>query len=367
EQEDDFDNQDDDDGEFEDETAGLVELVHHEAIELASSAEFLLDQTAVIGNAHFGRNQVVEACIEHIAEEFDGVVDFFRKLHDVEANGIAARGLSREAQVSEAAALVFKETITAVEHTGEQTVVVAKLKKLGVGVFEQLNRGGRHFPAAVNDRTRPTDDQKVVLRVGDAGLQDFRALDIGERDRLATDEFGNFTGARGKQFARGQFSISGPGDLLQIDDVIVLGEPGVVWLQQGRTRAGERGAKPFGGACLKFGAADELAGLQHQRVPLGFKRQIQFDADDPIVVVFGAACDAAAVGKAQRFDGLGDWRALETKIVRDRRNATGGRFRAARLPEGTQAIEVNGFRHLVEIENPETTAYGNDPLRATGR
>src|SRR6516165_5029655 len=104
EQENDFDNQDDDDGEFEDETAGLVELVHHEAIQLAGRAEFLLDQTAVIGNAHFGRNQVVEAGIEHIAEEFDGVVDFFRKLHDVEANGIDARGLSREAPVAEAAA-----------------------------------------------------------------------------------------------------------------------------------------------------------------------------------------------------------------------------------------------------------------------
>src|SRR5215475_7652410 len=132
EEENDFDNQDDDDGEFEDETAGLVELVHHEAIELAGRAEFLLDQTAVIGNAHFGRNQVVEAGIEHIAEEFDGVVDFFRKLHDVEANGIDARGLSREAPIAEAAALVFKETIDAVEHIGEQTVVVAKFKKLGV-------------------------------------------------------------------------------------------------------------------------------------------------------------------------------------------------------------------------------------------
>src|SRR5262245_14046029 len=50
EEEDDFDDEDDHDRQFEYEAARLIELVDHKAIELASGAELLLDQAAVIGN-----------------------------------------------------------------------------------------------------------------------------------------------------------------------------------------------------------------------------------------------------------------------------------------------------------------------------
>src|SRR5258708_34596759 len=87
EEEEEFDDEDDDDGEFEDEAAGLIELINHEAVELARVAEFLVDESAVVGHADFGGGQVVETSIEHIAQEFDGVVHFFGPLHYLEPHG----------------------------------------------------------------------------------------------------------------------------------------------------------------------------------------------------------------------------------------------------------------------------------------
>src|SRR5580765_2644495 len=148
EQEDDFDDEDDDDGEFEYEAASLIKLVDHEPVEFAGGAKLLLDQAAVIGNADFRGDEVVEAGIEHVAQKLDGVVDFFRELHDIETDGVDASGLAGQAPVAEAASFVLEEAINAVQHVGQQPIVVAKFEKLSVGVFKQLNRGGRHFPAA---------------------------------------------------------------------------------------------------------------------------------------------------------------------------------------------------------------------------
>ena len=76
EEEEEFDDEDDDYGEFEDEAASLIELVDHEAVEFAGGAEFLVDECAVVRDADFGGGQVVEAGVEHVAQEFDGVVYF---------------------------------------------------------------------------------------------------------------------------------------------------------------------------------------------------------------------------------------------------------------------------------------------------
>src|ERR1700747_1364810 len=60
-EEEEFDDKDDDYGKFEDEAAGLVELVDHETVEFAGGAEFLVNEGAVVGNADFDGNQVIEA------------------------------------------------------------------------------------------------------------------------------------------------------------------------------------------------------------------------------------------------------------------------------------------------------------------
>ena len=76
EEEEEFDDEDYDYGEFEDEAAGLIELVDHESVEFAGGAEFLVDEGAIVRDADFCGGQVVEAGVEHVAQEFDGVVHF---------------------------------------------------------------------------------------------------------------------------------------------------------------------------------------------------------------------------------------------------------------------------------------------------
>src|SRR5215471_1687264 len=109
-----FDDKDDYDRKFEDKAAGLVELIDHEPIELAGGAELLFDQAAIIGNTNFYRNQIVQASVEHVAEELDGVVDFFGEFHHIETNRVYTGGLFRQAPVAEAAALVFEKPVNAV-------------------------------------------------------------------------------------------------------------------------------------------------------------------------------------------------------------------------------------------------------------
>jgi hypothetical protein len=54
---------------------------------------------------------------------------------------------------------------------------------------------------------------------------------------------------------------------------------------------------------------------------------------------------------------------LKQVDVRSGRNATRWRFRTARFSQSAQAVEVDGFRHLVEVENPKTTTYRNSNLQ----
>src|SRR5262249_51806951 len=107
----------------------------------------------------------------------------------------------------------------------------------------------------------------------------------------------------------------------------------------------------------------ELARLQHQPLPLRFKRQIQLDTDDAIVVILRAPADATPIIELERIDGFGNRRAPETKVVRDGRKAAGRGFLTAGVAKGTQTLEVDGLGHLIEIENPETSTYRNNGLR----
>ena len=69
-----FDDQDYHYHQFEDEGAGLVELVDHEAVEVFGGLEFFLDEVFVVGDADFLGAEFVEARGEHVAQELDGVV-----------------------------------------------------------------------------------------------------------------------------------------------------------------------------------------------------------------------------------------------------------------------------------------------------
>src|ERR1700758_1458331 len=80
-EEDQLNDEDDDDGEFEEEGAALVELIDHELVEIFRGVNFLLDEILVIGDADFGGRKLVEARCEHVTQELDGVVGMLGELH----------------------------------------------------------------------------------------------------------------------------------------------------------------------------------------------------------------------------------------------------------------------------------------------
>src|ERR1700693_1995454 len=73
EEEDQFDDQDDYYHELEHEGTALVELVHHEAIQVLGGVQFLVDQVFVVGHADLGGGQFVQAGGKHVAGKIDGI------------------------------------------------------------------------------------------------------------------------------------------------------------------------------------------------------------------------------------------------------------------------------------------------------
>src|SRR5580700_4118957 len=79
-----FDDQDYDHHQLQDEGAGLVELLNHEAVEVFGGLEFFFDQVFVVGDSDFGGAEFVEARGKHVAEELDGVIGALGEFVDVE-------------------------------------------------------------------------------------------------------------------------------------------------------------------------------------------------------------------------------------------------------------------------------------------
>src|ERR1700726_1902029 len=88
EQEDQLDDQNDHYHEFENEGAALVELVHHEAVEVLGGLQFLVDQVFVVGNADLRSCKLIQAGGKHVAEKIDGVVGGPGEFVYVEQNGL---------------------------------------------------------------------------------------------------------------------------------------------------------------------------------------------------------------------------------------------------------------------------------------
>src|SRR5713226_5643818 len=88
EQEDKFDDQDDHHHELEHEGAALVELVHHEAVEVLGGLQFLVDQVFVVGHAYLGGGELIQASGKHVAEKLDGVVGALSQFVHIEQDGV---------------------------------------------------------------------------------------------------------------------------------------------------------------------------------------------------------------------------------------------------------------------------------------
>src|SRR5260221_5955628 len=127
---------------FQNEGARVVEFVDHELVELAGGAQLFVHQLAVIGDSDAGRGQAVSAGVEHVAEEFDRIVDALGKLGDLEADLIQALGVARHAPAAEKTA-ASEGFIDTCQNPREKLVIIAELEQLRIGVLEQLNgRGG---------------------------------------------------------------------------------------------------------------------------------------------------------------------------------------------------------------------------------
>ena len=94
-----------------------------------------------------------------------------------------------------------------------------------VGVVEDVNDGGSGIGLVVDDGGPPADYDKVGGIVRERGTQDFFAFGSGERDRFATDEFGDLIAVGLEKFGGGGRAAVGMQRGLDVDHEIVFVEP----------------------------------------------------------------------------------------------------------------------------------------------
>lgn len=350
EEEDEFDDEDDDDGGFEEEGAALVELVDHEAVEVFGGVDFLGNEVLVVGDADLGGGEAVEARGEHVAEEFDGVVGVLGEFHDLEQDGVEVGGGAGEAPAEEDSGALFERVVDGVELAGEEVVVVAELEELGVGVLEELDGGLRAGGGVVEEGGVPADDGEVGGVVGDAGLEDLVALAFGELEVLAADDLGDAGAVVGDELRGG----GGAGDLAEVEDEVVLGEPvGVGFVERG-AGALETLADDEGGVSGEVDVPDPAGGEGDEALPVGGEGELEDDGEDAVVVVLDLGAEALAAVEDERFDGFDDGRALVADVagsgVFERRLRDGGG-----AEDMAELVEANLFAD-VELEKDEDGA-----------
>src|SRR5579871_651472 len=87
----------DGDEQFDHERARLIEPVDHRVVQFAEGGQLFVYQVAVILDAHTGGGQAIDARVVDVADELNGVVDALGQVHYVEANGVEALRLARDA------------------------------------------------------------------------------------------------------------------------------------------------------------------------------------------------------------------------------------------------------------------------------
>src|SRR6202163_152408 len=176
EQEDQLDDQNDHYHEFEHEGAALVELVHHEAVEVLSGLQFLVDQVFVVGNADLRSCKLIQAGGKHVAEKLDGVVGALGQFVHVEQNGMQFGRGSRQAPARQHSGTFVEGGIHNPQFAGEQLVVVTELQQLRIGVLQKLDGRLSASLAVVQESGVPANYSQIIGVVGNPGLQNFVAL-----------------------------------------------------------------------------------------------------------------------------------------------------------------------------------------------
>ena len=93
-----------------------------------------------------------------------------------------------------------------------------------------------------------------------------------------------------------------------------------------------------------------------ERGPVGLEGHLEFNAGNTVVIVFGAAADPAAGDEEHRLDRFRNGRTLKAEILRDLGGTSGVRLGMCGVAKRTEAVQINGLRHVVEEKDTKTTA-----------
>src|SRR5271157_1532383 len=365
-----LDYQDDYHHQFQDKGAALVELLHHEAVEIFGGLQFFFDQVFVVGHSDLGRAQLVQARREHVAEEFDGVVGALGQFVYVEQHGVEfGRGARRPPARPKPGPARVEEVVDVFQLFGEQLVVMAELEQLRVGVLQELDRGLGAGGRVVDEGRVPADHGQIVGIVGNARLQNLLALAFGKHRHLAADDLGNLVSVRGQQIVgRGRALILAGVYLANMEDEVILLEPlGLVGLDQSRSGALQLLARDARGHGLEVRVGGPAAGNLNQVFPGAGKGQLEDQADDAVIVVLDLSLKPLAAVEDDRLERLHDRRPLVADVSRSLMLEAGvGR---ARAEDFAQLVEPNLLADVELDQNQHRAAQGRSRrrLRLFGR
>src|SRR5580700_23658 len=106
-----------------------------------------------------------------------------------------------------------------------------------------------------------------------------------------------------------------------------------------------------------------MARLRNQRVPTARERQFRLDADYSVVVIFRASPNRFAGLQYYRPDRLDHWRPFKFQIVRDGWSPAGRSLYGVGFENGSQVVQIDGFRNIIKVKNPKMATQGNrNPL-----
>ena len=113
EEEEELNQQDQNDGRLKQESAAVVELLHHVLVEILGSPQFSRDEVFVVRYADFVCRQLVQARCKHIAQKLDCVVCALSELRYIEQHGVQIGGVPGEAPARNEALLLIKQVVDA--------------------------------------------------------------------------------------------------------------------------------------------------------------------------------------------------------------------------------------------------------------
>src|SRR6266496_6542482 len=107
---------------------------------------------------------------------------------DIEQDSMQLAGRLRQFPTSEESSPLIQELIDPIQLTSQQLIIMAELKQLRIGIFQQLYGSFRPGGGVIEERAIPPDHGQIIGIVGNAGLHYLIALAFGESCSLAAHD-----------------------------------------------------------------------------------------------------------------------------------------------------------------------------------